>query len=160
MNPGRLRLSIVLMPMIQLTDSPIDVPAVIAGVRSPGAGAVVLFLGTVREMTEGRETRMLEYEAYAPMAQRVLDELEAEARRRWPLVQCAIVHRLGQLTVGQTSVAIAASAAHREPAFEAARWLIDQIKQRVPIWKKEHRSDGTSQWVHPGLDPSSAAQET
>lgn len=146
--------------MIQLTDSPIDLPALLAAVQAPAAGAVVMFLGTVRERTDGRETHMLEYEAYAPMAQRLLEELEAEARRRWPLVRCAVVHRLGQLAVGQTSVAIAAAAAHREPAFEAARWLIDQIKQRVPIWKKEHRPDGTSQWVHPGLDPSSAAQET
>ena len=108
----------------------------------------------------GAQTSLLEYEGYAPMAQEVLGELENEARRRWPLVDCAIVHRLGELAVGEPSVAIAASAAHREPAFEAAQWLIDRIKQVVPIWKKEHWADGTSQWVHPGLDRPSAAQET
>jgi molybdopterin synthase catalytic subunit len=142
--------------MIELTESPIDVPAVIAGVGAPAAGAVVVFLGVVREMTEGRQTESLEYEAHAPMAHRVLTELETEARRRWPLEGCAVVHRLGKLAVGQVSVLIAVSAAHRQPAFEAAQWLIDQIKQVVPIWKREHWADGTSQWVHPGLDPAAA----
>jgi len=146
--------------MIRLTESPIDASAVMAAVRSPAAGAVVLFLGTVRGTTEGRATRLLEYEAFAPMARQTLGELENEARRRWPLVDCAIVHRLGELAVGEPSVAIAASAAHREPAFEAAQWLIDQIKQVVPIWKNEHWADGASQWVHPRLERPSAPQET
>jgi molybdopterin synthase catalytic subunit len=135
--------------MIDLTDSPIDVSAGIAGVGSAAVGAVVVFLGVVREMTEGRQTACLEYEAYASMARRVLTDLETEARRRWPLEGCAVVHRLGKVAVGETSVLIAVSAAHRQPAFEAAQWLIDQIKQVVPIWKQEHWADGTSQWVHP-----------
>ncbi len=121
-------------------------------VATPAAGAVVLFLGTVRGMTGGRQTRSLNYECYAEMAERALAALEAEATQRWSLSGCAIVHRLGELAVGQTSVAIAVSAAHREAAFEAAKWLIDRIKQVVPIWKQEHWADGTSQWVHPGLD--------
>jgi molybdopterin synthase catalytic subunit len=146
--------------MIELTDSPIDVPSLIAGVGSPAAGAVVVFLGVVREMTEGRQTQSLDYEAYAPMARRILTELEAEARRRWPLENCAVVHRTGNVAVGQASVLVAVSAAHRGAAFEAAQWLIDQIKQVVPIWKQEHWADGASQWVHPGTGASSAAQES
>jgi molybdopterin synthase catalytic subunit len=93
------------------------------------------------------------------MAEQTLADLEAEARRHWPLVGCAIVHRLGELAVGETSVAIAASAAHRQQAFEAAEWIIDRIKQIVPIWKQEHLADGTSQWVHPGLDLPAPREE-
>ena len=145
--------------MIQLTSSPIDVNAVLDAVRTPAAGAVVLFLGTVREITAGRQTRSLEYQCYAQMAEQTLANLEAEARQRWPLLGCSIVHRLGSLVVGEVSVAIAASAAHREPAFQAGKWLIDRIKQVVPIWKQEHMADGTSQWVHPGLDASVASGE-
>ena len=138
--------------MVQLTKKPIDTAAVLGAVRSPAAGAVVLFLGTAREMTGGRKTRSLEYECYPEMAEQKLAELEQDARRRWPLVDCAIVHRLGPVEVGQTSVAIAVSSAHRAPAFEAGQWLIDRIKEVVPIWKKENWADGTSEWVHPGSD--------
>ena len=145
--------------MIRLTDRPIDVAAVLDDVRSPAAGAVVLFLGTVREWTGPRQTRFLRYESYAAMAERVLIDLRTEAQRRWPLLGCSIVHRLGELAVGETSVAIAVSAAHREPAFEAGKWLIDRIKEAVPIWKEEHWADGTSQWVHPGEHTASAPGE-
>jgi len=141
--------------MIQLTHNPIDPTAVLESARSPAAGAVVLFLGTVRQMTGGRQTRSLDYEAYPEMARQALAELEAEARRRWPLVECQLVHRLGTLALGEVSVAIATSAAHRQPAFEAAAWLLDRIKQVVPIWKKENWADGTGQWVHPGIEAAS-----
>ena len=141
--------------MIELIDSPIDVAGVLELARRPSAGAVVLFLGTAREATQGRPTRSLHYEAFADMARQALVDLEAEVRRLWPLVECVVVHRLGELAVGEVAVAIAASAAHRQPAFEAARWLIDRIKQVVPIWKKENWADGASQWVHPGLDAGS-----
>jgi molybdopterin synthase catalytic subunit len=146
--------------MIQLTHNTINASAVLDAVRSPGAGAVVLFLGTVREMTEDRQTRSLEYECYADMAERTLASLEAEARQHWALAGCSIVHRLGEVAVGETSVAIAVSAAHRGPAFEAGQWLIDRIKGVVPIWKREHWADGSSQWVHPGLDAPVAPGET
>jgi len=145
--------------MIQLTYHRIDVAAVLDAVRSPAAGAVVLFLGTVRERTEDRRTLGLEYECYAEMAERILVALETEAIQRWALAGCSIVHRLGELTVGETSVAIAVSAAHRGPAFEAGQWLIDRIKEIVPIWKREHWADGQSQWVHPGLDAPAAPGE-
>jgi molybdopterin synthase catalytic subunit len=121
-------------------------------VASPDAGAVVLFLGTTREHTGGRRTESLDYECYADMARDKLAELEAEARRRWQLLGCAVVHRVGHLPIGEASVAVAVSTAHRQAAFAAGQWLIDTLKQVVPIWKKENWADGQSQWVHPGLN--------
>jgi len=136
--------------MIRLTHDPIDMAAVLALVHSPQAGAELLFVGTTRQETGGRETASLDYECYAEMARGKLEELEAEARRRWTIVECAIVHRLGHLEVGEASVAIAVSTPHRQAAFEAGQWLIDTLKQVVPIWKKENWADGTCEWVHPG----------
>ena len=137
--------------MIEIRSTPIDAAAILAQVSSPLAGAVVLFLGTTRELTAGRRTESLDYECYPEMAEKKLAELEAEARRRWPLVECAIVHRLGHLELGEASVAIAVSSPHRNAAFEAGKWLIDTLKEVVPIWKKENWADGTSEWVHPGV---------
>lgn len=139
--------------MSYLTLEPIDTAALLAEVTTPQAGAVVLFLGTTRALTGGRETVALDYECYGPMAERKLAELEAEARRRWPLIGCRIVHRLGQLEPGEASVAVAVSTPHRNEAFQAGQWLIDTLKQVVPIWKKENWADGTSEWVHPGVSP-------
>jgi molybdopterin synthase catalytic subunit len=138
--------------MIALTHQPIDPAAVLAQVASNEAGAVVLFLGTTREFTQGRQTASLDYECYPEMAEKKLAELEAEARRRWPLVGCNIVHRLGHLELGEASIAIAVSSPHRRVAFEAGQWLIDTIKEVVPIWKQENWADGTSEWVHPGMN--------
>jgi molybdopterin synthase catalytic subunit len=135
--------------MIELSDKLIDVATVLDRVQSSAAGAVVLFLGTTREMTAGRRTQSLEYECYPEMARKKLAELEADARRRWPVTECAIVHRLGCLELGEASVAVAVSTAHREDAFAAAKWLIDTIKEEVPIWKCENWADGTTEWVHP-----------
>ena len=137
--------------MIDLSDKPIDSGALVERASSPQAGAVVLFLGTVRELTRGRRTLWLDYECYPEMARLKLAELEAEARRRWPIVACEIVHRLGRLELGEASVAVAVSAPHRRDAFEAGQWLIDTLKEVVPIWKREHWADGTTEWVHPGL---------
>lgn len=137
--------------MIALTHEPIDTAAILAQVASHDAGAVLLFLGTTREFTRGRRTESLDYECYPEMAAKKLTDLEAEARRRWPLTGCAIIHRLGHLNLGEASIAIAVSSPHRGVAFEAGQWLIDTIKQVVPIWKQENWADGTSEWVHPGL---------
>ena len=137
--------------MIQLTNDPIDAAALLDLVNSNQAGAVVLFLGTVREMTKGRQTASLDYECYPEMAEKKLRELEAEACRRWPVTACAIVHRLGHMELGEASVAVAVSTPHRQDAFEAGKWLIDTLKEVVPIWKKENWADGTTEWVHPGL---------
>ena len=137
--------------MIQLTDDPIDTQTLLNRVRHPEAGAVVLFLGTTRELTGGRQTVALDYEAYREMAERQLAELEAEARRRWPVIECSITHRLGRVPPTEASVAIAVSTPHRGDAFAAGQWLIDSLKHDVPIWKREQWADGTQEWVHPGL---------
>jgi len=137
--------------MISLTHQPIDSATVLASVASTDAGAVVLFLGTTREFTRGRQTTSLDYECYPEMAEKKLAELESEARQRWPLTGCAIVHRLGHLDLGEASIAIAVSSPQRQVAFEAGKWLIDTIKEVVPIWKQENWADGTSEWVHPGM---------
>jgi molybdopterin synthase catalytic subunit len=134
-----------------LTTSSIDSAELIARVSSPAAGAVVLFLGTVRELTAGRQTLRLHYDCYPEMAERKLAELEAEAMGRWSLVSVVVVHRLGRLELGEASVAVAVSSAHRDAAFEAGRWLIDTLKEVVPVWKQEHWADGSTEWVHPGL---------
>lgn len=143
-------------PVIRLTDGPIDFAALTEEMRSNQAGAVVLFLGTVREMTEGRRTIALDYEAYRQMAEAKLQELVDEARARWPVVKAGIVHRLGRLELGDISVAVAVSTPHRQQAFEAGKYLIDRLKQVVPIWKKENWADGSTEWVHPGVESNSA----
>jgi molybdopterin synthase catalytic subunit len=137
--------------MIELTESPIDHAAVTERVRSSAAGAVCTFLGTVREMTGTRRTVALEYQAYAEMAINKMGELESEARRRWPVVELALVHRVGKLDLGEVSVVVAVSCPHRDQAFDACRWLIDTLKEVVPIWKRENWADGSEEWVHPGL---------
>ena len=139
--------------MIQLTDNPIDTQAVLAAVATPAAGAIVLFLGTTREFTDGRQTTSLDYEAYRPMAEKTLADLAEAARRRWPIEKLCIVHRLGHVPLGEASVAVAVSTAHRAAAFKAGQWLIDSLKQSVPIWKKETWADGNTEWVHPGMEP-------
>ena len=142
--------------MIQLTRDEIDYRQLTESVRSTSAGAVLVFLGTVRDLTDGRETVALDYEAYPDMAQAKMLELESRARRQWPVVDVAIVHRLGRLEPGEVSVALAVSAPHRDQAFAAGRFLIDTLKQIVPIWKKENWSDGTTDWVHPGMAGNAA----
>lgn len=137
--------------MIALTQQPIDTAEILARVNSPQAGAVVLFLGTVRELTGQRRTLALDYECYPEMAEKKLAELETEARRRWPLIECVLVHRLGHMELGEASVAVAVSTPHRQDAFEAGKWLIDTLKEVVPIWKQENWSDGSKEWVHPGV---------
>jgi molybdopterin synthase catalytic subunit len=138
--------------MIQLTNEPINTGVILERVGHAKAGAVVLFLGTTRELTEGRKTVALDYEAYVEMAQRRLDALEAEARRQWPVIECIVVHRLGRVPIGEASVAIAVSTPHRADAFAAGQWLIDSLKRDVPIWKREQWADGTTEWVHPGMN--------
>jgi molybdopterin synthase catalytic subunit len=126
---------------------PIDGAALVTRVGSPAAGAVVLFLGTVRDHSPGKEgVTHLEYEAYGEVVEEKMAEVVAEAAARWPLEATAAVHRVGSLSIGEASVGIAVSAAHRDAAFEAARFLIDEVKRRVPIWKKEHWPGG-AEWV-------------
>lgn len=145
--------------MIELTTNAIDFNAVTESVRSHSAGAVVLFLGTVREFTGDAQTSSLEYEAYPAMAVSAMEDLDSEARERWKLVNVSIVHRTGHLDLGEIAVAVAVSSAHRAEAFEAGQWLLDTLKQRVPIWKKELYANGQTEWVHPTQKspPSSTA---
>ena len=134
--------------MVRLTRDPIDHAALTDAVRRPGCGAVVTFLGTVRDLTGDEVTVALEYEAYPPMAERQMGGIEADLRARWPVGEVALVHRLGRLEVGEISVAVAVSAPHRADAFDACRHAIDRLKDVVPIWKKD-LGPGKADWVHP-----------
>jgi molybdopterin synthase catalytic subunit len=136
--------------MVAITEQPIDVAAVLAAVQHARAGGTNLFVGTVRDHAGPRAVVRLEYEAYGPMAERKLREVAELARQRWQLVSYAVVHRTGVLAVGEVAVAIAVSAPHRQATFEACQFMIDTIKQTVPIWKKEFYEDGQV-WVaaHP-----------
>ncbi len=134
--------------MIALTREPIDPAALLDAVRDPLCGAVVLFLGTVRELTGDLRTVHLEYDAYGPMAEKKLGEVAALAAERWSIRRVGIVHRLGKLAVGDTAVAVAVSAPHRAEAFAAAAFIMNTVKELVPIWKQENAPDGSSEWVH------------
>ena len=109
-------------------------------------------------MTGDHRTVALDYEAYPVMALKTLADLETEARARWPILDLALVHRVGHLDLGEISVVVAVSCPHRQQAFDACRWLIDTLKEVVPIWKKEVWADGTEEWVHPGPTPASGVQ--
>lgn len=137
--------------MIQITDQVLDPANVQRQLGSVDAGASVVFTGSTRRWTEGRETVDLTYDCYRELAERAMLELEATARERWSLVECIVLHRVGLVPLGEASVVVGVSAGHRDAAFEAARWLIDTLKVQVPIWKQEHWADGTRQWIHPGL---------
>lgn len=136
--------------MIRLTRDAIDFHALTEQVRRNDCGAVVTFLGTVRDLTDGKVTVALDYECYPEMAEKKMAEIEADTRRRWPVGDMVLEHRLGHLEVGDVSVAVAVSSPHRGAAFEACRHAIDRLKELVPIWKKENWADGTTEWVHPG----------
>ncbi len=137
--------------MVELTHESIDYTALTERVRSTRSGAVVLFLGTVREMTGDQQTLALDYDAYPEMAVAKMEELHAEACAKWPVTAAGIIHRLGHLELGDISVAVAVSCPHRVQAFEAGRFLIDRLKEVVPIWKQENWADGSTEWVHPGV---------
>ena len=135
--------------MFALTHDPIDYHALTESVRRSGCGAVCLFLGTVRDLTGDEVTAFLEYQAYPPMAEKKLAEIEAEVRRRWAVGDVAMVHRVGKLAVGEISVAVAVSSPHRAEAFAASRYAIDTLKEVVPIWKKDISPSGSAAWSDP-----------
>jgi molybdopterin synthase catalytic subunit len=133
--------------LVELTARPLSEKATADAVADPGAGAVALFSGVVRDETGGRRVKFLEYEAHPTMAEAKMREIAAAMRQRWPgLRKIAIVHRIGRLDIGEASVIIAVSSPHRGEAFEACRHAIDTLKETVPIWKKEHFEDGEI-WV-------------
>ena len=129
-----------------LTDAPIDAPALVRRVMRPSDGAYVLFEGVVRNHHEGHAVESIFYDAYRPMAEKEIDKIVRDVAGGFPDVAIAVVHRLGQLIVGDTSIAIVCSSPHRAESFEACRTLIDRIKQTVPIWKKE-KGPGGEEWV-------------
>ena len=139
--------------MTHLTRERIDYHVLADSVRDPHCGAVAVFLGTVRDLTGEFVTVFLDYEAYGPMAEKKLAEIEFEVRARWKVGNVAMVHRLGRLAVGDVSVAVAVSCPHRHEAFDACRYAVEALKELVPIWKKEHAPDGTGQWVHQSAKP-------
>ncbi|MEO8201870.1 MAG: molybdenum cofactor biosynthesis protein MoaE [Gemmatimonadota bacterium] len=131
-----------------LTERPIDVERLIERVVSDARGGVAVFLGTVRNHHAGREVERLEYSAYSPMAEAECARIAAEAERTWGCA-VALEHRVGALGIGDVSVAVAAAAPHRDEAFAACRYVIDEMKRRVPVWKREYYTDGTVAWVDP-----------
>jgi len=141
--------------VLQLVREQIDARAIVESLKAPEDGALVLFDGFVRDNFKGRQTLFLEYEAYEPMAYAKMREIIARIRANFPVHRVAIVHRLGRLEVGETSVLIAVSSAHRAAAFEACRYAIEALKSAVPIWKKEHFADGAI-WAE-GEKPSQQA---
>ncbi|MGZ8711263.1 MAG: molybdenum cofactor biosynthesis protein MoaE, partial [Thermoanaerobaculia bacterium] len=132
--------------MAYLTDDPIDPRALVRRVMRPSDGAYVLFEGVIRNHHEGKAVESIFYDAYRPMAEKEMDTIVREIAARYPDVALAVVHRLGHLIVGDSSIAIVASSPHRAEAFEACRMMIDRIKETVPIWKKERGPDG-EEWV-------------
>jgi molybdopterin synthase catalytic subunit len=145
---------------IDIIAQPLEVGPIVAFVSVPAAGGIDVFLGTTRaeKHAGGRELIALDYEAYEPMAMKQLQDLAAEARRRWPIVRLAIVHRTGRVALAEPSVVIAVSTPHRADAFAACRWIIDTLKKDVAIWKKEVWSDGSGTWVDPSSSPLASGE--
>ena len=135
--------------MAFLSRDSLELAALVARVQAPDRGAVASFLGLVRDHHGGRRVARLEYSAYGPMAEAECARIVGEAEGRWP-VRVALEHRLGKLEIGDAAVAVAAAAAHRDEAFAACRFVIEEVKRRVPIWKKEFYADGTVEWVGAG----------
>ena len=145
---------------MHLQHDPLDLPALAREVTSADRGALASFVGMVRDHHAGRMVLGLEYSAYGPMAEARCAEIVADAERQWP-VRVALAHRIGALVVGDAAVIVVAASAHRAPAFDACRWVIEAVKAEVPIWKRERYVDGTEAWVDPtaplGVQPSGSS---
>jgi molybdopterin synthase catalytic subunit len=135
--------------MFKITSAEIELGDVIRAVEAGDAGAIVHFLGIVRNNTEGREVSYLEYEAYPPMAEKKMAEIAQEIHEKWGLDRVAMIHRVGRLEIGEVSVAVAVASPHRREAFEACHYAMNRLKQIVPIWKREVWVDGEEEWVKP-----------
>jgi molybdopterin synthase catalytic subunit len=132
-----------------LTELPIRVDPLVDHVRAPDRGGIAIFLGQVRDHHRGKGVVGLDYSAYGPMAEQVIGEIVREVEAKWSRLGVAVQHRIGSLAIGDTAVAVVAAAAHRGEAFEACRYVIEELKRRVPVWKKEFFVDGTVEWVDP-----------
>jgi molybdopterin synthase catalytic subunit len=135
------------IPTVAVIEGPLDAKALREAARDPRSGAVVLFEGCARNHHAGRSVENLAYEAFVPMAVSELGKLRAEAQERFGLQQCFIHHRIGEVPLTEAAVVVVAASAHRQAAFEAALWIMDRIKERVPIWKKERFTEGGEGWV-------------
>ena len=138
------------MKHFHLSATPIDASAQRIGLEDPAAGGCVTFEGWVRNHNESRAVTRLDYQAFAPLAEDEGEAILAEATARFALRSSRCVHRVGALAIGDMAVFVGVSADHRDAAFAASRWIIDEVKRRVPIWKNEHYADGESGWLHPG----------
>jgi molybdopterin synthase catalytic subunit len=130
----------------QLSAEPLDLAVLLARAHHPGAGAVVLFSGEVRDHNHGKSVTHLEYEAYEPLAEKMIAEILAGARKKWSLHIAVACHRIGRVGVGETAVVVITASAHREEAYAANKYIIDRIKREAPIWKCEYYIDGTKEW--------------
>ena len=137
------------MQAFLLSETSIDAAALTAGMVDDGAGAVVAFEGRVRNRNDGRAVLRLDYQAYARLAEAEGTRIVGEARERFDIAAARCAHRVGSLAIGELAVWVGVSAGHRDAAFAACRYIIDEVKQRVPIWKNEHYADGESGWLHP-----------
>ncbi len=142
--------------LTRVTEQPIDPGRMLSGTLSQADGAALLFWGVVRNENDGRAVAQLEYSAYAQMAEREMLRIADEARERFGTGAIHVVHRVGRLEIGEASVAIAVASPHRAEAYEASRYVIEQLKQRVPVWKREGYVDGATEWV-PGFGPATEA---
>lgn len=139
--------------MSHLTRSAISIDALLTEVRGPELGGTCIFLGTVRNGPEEGGVTGIEYSAYDGMADAEIERILSEAREHWPVARVALRHRVGRVPAGEASIAIAVAAPHRAEAFAACRHVIEEVKKRLPIWKKEYRVDGTAVWVDPSGKP-------
>jgi len=136
-----------------LSESTIDAASLARGLAHAGAGACATFEGWVRDHNDGRPVRRLDYQAYATLAESEGAKVLAEAKEKFAIMDASCVHRIGALAIGDLAVWVGVSAAHRDAAFAACRYIIDEVKRRVPIWKNEHYVDGDSGWLHPDNTP-------
>jgi len=134
--------------MFKLFSEPIDPAVLVRGLRDPAAGACATFEGWVRDRSDGRQVQALDYEAYAPLAEKEGERILSEAREKFPILKAVCAHRTGALALGDLAVWVGVTAEHRAAAFEACRYVIDQAKARVPIWKREHYAGGVTEWVN------------
>ena len=141
------------MTRFELSDAAIDAAVLSRALADAGAGACVTFEGWVRITNAGRRVHRLDYQAYGALAAKEGEAILAEVHDKFPIVQARCVHRVGSLAIGELAVWVGVSAAHRDAAFAAARFVIDEVKKRVPIWKNEHYADGESGWLHPDNTP-------
>jgi molybdopterin synthase catalytic subunit len=146
-------------PICRVTADPIDSCSLLANATADTDGAALLFVGVVRNVNDGREVGHLDYQAYPEMAEATLREIVSEAHAQWETGTISVVHRIGRLEIGEASVAIVVASPHRGNAYEASRYIIEELKKRVPIWKREGYTSGESEWLQ-GTTPQPAVERT